>query len=121
MSCIYQAQEEAHGLKIQLEETSKSAELAIGQLRIEHSNSIEKIQKQNEVLAVELQDSHLVISKLKERQNEFVELQSAVMDLWLYCSKSPKFCGFREDVNVNSPLAMVTATQVCPNFICKDS
>lgn len=110
--CLGQAQEENQSLKTQLEASTQKTQMVASQLRIEHGHSVSKLQQQNDTLAGDVHDGHVVISKLKERQKELVELQSAVIDLWSWCSRSPKFSKFGSDIDVKEPLTMVTATKV---------
>lgn len=95
-----------------MEASEQKIQMVASQLRIEHGHSVSKLQQQNDVLAGDVHDGHVVISKLKERQKELVELQSAVIDLWSWCSRSPKFSKFAHEIDVQEPLTMVTVAKV---------
>ncbi|GMH32591.1 hypothetical protein BSKO_00425 [Bryopsis sp. KO-2023] len=111
MDLLIRAQEDNRELRNQLEAAQKKLETTTNQLQIEHNEGVAKLQQQTETLAGEVDTNNAVITKLHDRQKELVELQSAVMDLYSWCMKSPKFAKLGDDIDVKHPLTMVTTIQ----------
>ena len=82
---------------MQLREAHRRVETARTQATTDSIRSASRLQQQNEELRAELEAVESLNTRLVQRQELLVQLQTAVLDLWGRCQDDPAFAAANGD------------------------